>query len=532
MCRHTNLSPKLALKADKWRLLLLVFTLLYAVFLVIDLAKMTLYWDEANNLIGGLLILRGFFPRYLETNMFYPPLADLTVAGYFAIFGVSVFTGRLLGVTFALLSIWVTFELAKQLYDAKTAFLASIFLGTMTGFVWLARLTMLETLLIFFFSATILLFFMWLQKHENKYLVLSGVTLGLGFLAKYQVVIALVAMIVSICLLCRGRIKAKLTRFPLLILIAILVALPWIIIAYQSYSAGMLNQWLYALQMGNPDKALYSSRFPAPVFYLIEMVWPYSSFHPISFVLYGLGLAGLAMFFFRRKPQDKYLLIFFFVVYIFFSLIGNKEWRYIVPVFPLIAISAANLITHAYDRAKNMTKNSSADVAKKRASKFFAVILVALVVFTIAYNCLDAYQWMSTRSTFEVPVKEATEYVAAKLGDNDSLAVLCAVNVFSQDIVRFYLYAEGSRPQRVAQYPPKPVDAYTPTFNISELSDLCAARNIKYLMLFEYGWRYPYFNSTLNSEQVYNALVNSTRFTCENSFGKYPCRIYIFAYKT
>ncbi|MCX8150941.1 MAG: glycosyltransferase family 39 protein [Candidatus Bathyarchaeota archaeon] len=531
MCTATNLSSKLMLKIGKWRLLLLLFMLPYVSLLILDLAKMTLYWDEANNLIGGLLILRGLLPRYLETNMFYPPLADVTISGYFAVFGVSVFSGRLLGVTFAVLSIIVTFELANRLYDAKTAFLASVFLATTTGFVWLARLTMLETMLIFFFSATILLFFIWLQKHENKYLILSGLTLGLGFLTKYQVVIALIAMIVSICLLCRGQIKAKLKRFPLLVLTAILVALPWIIIAYQSYSAGMLNQWLYALQMGNPDKAVYSSRFPAPVFYLIEMVWPYSSFHPISFLLYGLGLAGLALFFLRRKPQDKYLLIFFFVVYIFFSLIGNKEWRYIVPVFPIISISAASLITHAYDLTKKAAKNASPSLAKRRTNKFLSVALLILVAFTLTYNCLDTYQWMSTRSTFEVPVKEATEYVAAKLGNNESLAVLCAVNVFSQDIVRFYLYAEESRPQRVAQYPSKPVDAYTPTFNTSELSELCATRNIKYLMLFEYGGRYPYFNSTLNSEQVYNTLTDSQLFKYQNSFGEYPCRIYIFTFE-
>ncbi len=529
--QHRSLSSDLALRIGKWRLLLLTFMVAYASLLLLDLAKMTLYWDEANNLIGGLLILRGFFSRYLETNMFYPPLADVTVAGYFAVFGVSVFAGRLLGVTFAVLSVWVTFELATRLYDYKTAFLASIFLGTMTGFVWLARLTMLETMLIFFFSSTILLFFMWLQRHKNKYLVLTGVTLGLGFLTKYQVVIALVAMLISICLLCRGSIKTNLTRFPILFLPAILVALPWIILAYQSYSSAMLNQWLYALQMGNPDKLLYSSRFPAPVFYLIEMVWPYSSFHPISFLVYGLGLAGLTLFFLRRKYADKYLLIFFFVVYVFFSLIGNKEWRYIVPVFPIMAISASNLITHSYDRAKTASKKASANTTKKYISKFVAALIVILVLSTIAYGCLDTYQWMSTRSTFEVPVKEATDYVVAKLDDNSSIVVLCAVNVFSQDIVRFYLYAEKSRSQRVAQYPPEPADAYTPTFNISELSELCTARNIKYLMLFEYGGRYPYFNSTLNAEQVYSILINSPLFKYENSFGEYPCRIYLFTFE-
>lgn len=524
-----SLSSRLRKGFGKWRLLLLGFIGIYAFLLLLDLAHMPLQWDEANNLIGGLLLQRGYFERYIESNMFYPPLADVMIAGYFTVTGVSVFSGRLIGTTFAVLSVWVTFEFANKLYGAKTALMASILLGTMPGFVWLARLTMLETMLVFFFSATMLLFLMWLHQHKDKYLVLSGVTLGLGFLTKYQTIIALVAMVGSI-FLCRGYIKAKLSRFPLLILTAILIAVPWVIVSYEVYSTGMLNQWLYAIQIGNPQKSMYSTRFPTPIFYLIEMVWPYGTFHPISLLVYSLGLLGLVLLLLRRKPEDKYLLAFFAVVYIFFTLIGNKEWRYVVPVFPIIAVSASSLITFAYEKTAKVWKHPQSSLNRKRMGKVAAGCLIAIVALAVSYSCVDAYNWINKNKAFNLPVEEATAYVAKRLNVNESLVVLCSVNVFSYDIVKFYLHASESRPWRAAQYPQLAVDAYTPNFNMNELIDLCTKRNVKYLLLFEYGEIYPYFNSTLTMQEVYGMLMASQCFKCETSFGEYPCKIYVLSY--
>jgi hypothetical protein len=524
-----SLLSKLRRGFGKWRLLLLVFIGVYAFLLLLDLARMPLQWDEANNLLGGLLLLRGHFERYIESNMFYPPLADLAIAGYFTVTGVSVFSGRLLGATFAILSVWVTFEFANKLYGAKTALIASIILGTMPGFVWLARITMLETMLVFFFSATMLLFLMWLRKHENKYLVLSGVTLGLGFLTKYQTIIALIAMVASIFLLGQGYIKAKLSRFPLLILTAILIVVPWVIVSYQVYSTGMLNQWFYALQIGNPQKSMYSLRFPSPVFYLIEMVWPYGTFHPISILVYGLGLLGLVLLLMRRKPEDKYLLAFFFVIYIFFTLIGNKEWRYVVPVFPIIAISAVSFVTFAYERTKKVWNQPRSSLNRKYVGKIAAGCLIVIVAVAVSYSCVDSYQQVIKHTTFNLPVEEATDYVVKQLEPNETLVVLCGLNVFSQDIIRFYAYAAEPRPCRITQYPVLAVDAYTPSFNLSELRDLCTTRNVRYLLLFEYGEIYPYFNSTLTMQEVYKMLLDSQCFTCETSFGEYPCRVYILS---
>ena len=528
MQRH-SLSTRLKNGLNKWRLVFLVFIVVYVSFLLLDLGTMTLQWDETNHLNGGLLLLHGHFRHYVESSMFYPPLDDLILAGYFSIGGATLVTGRLVSLTFAILSVALVFEFTYRTFGPKTALVSSILLATMPGFVWLSRLAMLETMLIFFFSASMFLFFTWLQRHENKHIVLSGIALGLGFLTKYQIIVAVIAMVASVLLLCQGYIKAKLSRFPLLILAAVIVVLPWIVVSYQVYSTGMLNQWMYALEIGNPQKLIYSLRFPTPIFYLIELTWPYGVVHPISLFIYIFGLLGLGVLLWRRKPEDKFLLIWFFAVYIFFTLIGNKQWRYVVPIFPVLAISAASLMTFAYGKTEKAWKQTKSSLNKKRIGKVAAGFLIATVAFSVGYSCLDAYHWVAKDATFNLPGEQATNYVAERLNVNESMVVLCALNVFSQDTVKFYLYSRGSKLNFVGQYPELPVDTYTPYFSVDELIGLCTKRNVKYLLFFEYGETYPYFNSTLNMQAIYQMLMDSQKFTCQASFGNYPCRIFVLS---
>jgi 4-amino-4-deoxy-L-arabinose transferase-like glycosyltransferase len=292
---------------------------------------------------------------------------------------------------------------------------------------------------------------------------------------------------------------------------------------------GMLNQWMYALEIGNPQKLMYSLRFPTPIFYLIELTWPYGVVHPISLFIYIFGLLGLGVLLWRRKPEDKFLLIWFFAVYIFFTLIGNKQWRYVVPIFPVLAISAASLMTFAYGKTEKTWNQTKSSLNKKRIGKVAAGFLIATVAFSVGYSCLDAYHWVAKDTAFNLPGEQATNYVAERLNVNESMVVLCALNVFSQDTVKFYLYSRGSKLNFVGQYPELPVDTYTPYFSVDELIGLCTKRNVKYLLFFEYGETYPYFNSTLNMQAIYQMLMDSQKFTCQASFGNYPCRIFVLS---
>jgi hypothetical protein len=506
-----SLSAWLKSGVNKWRLAFLVFAVVYAVFLLLDLSFMAIQWDEITHLNGGLLLLRGRYQEYFAFNAFYPPMFDIITTGFFSIGGVSVFTGRLVSVTFALLSLWVVFETANRMYGPKTALVSSVLLGLMPGFAWLSRVAMIETMLMFFFTVSMFFFFNWIRTHRNRDLVLSGLTLGIGFLVKYQMLVAGLIMIVSILILSRGYLKAKLSRMPLLIVAVALVVIPWIFVSYQVYASGMLDQWIYALSIGNPEKSLYSTRFPMPIFYLIEMTWPYSNVHPVSLFLYIAGLLGLGLFVWRRKTEDKFLLTWFFTVFVFFTLIANKHWRYVIPLFPILAVSAATLILFVYAKAEKTWKSTQISLNKKRAAKVAAGVFTVFIAVAAFYSVSDAYYWVA-KDQIHIPIEEATNYAASRLGENESIMVVCPFNLFSHDMVKFYLYADGTKHNPVWQYPELPVDTYTPDFDIDEFTDLCEERNVKYVFTYEFGGDVPYFNTTLSLMDVYQMFYDSGKF--------------------
>jgi hypothetical protein len=516
---------------NRWRVLLLVFIIIYAFLLLFNLGYMAIQWDEIPHLYGGLLLAHGQSQEYMAIYGYYPPFYDLLTAGCFEIFGVSVAAGRLVSVMFSLLSVWLVFEFANRTYGPKIALISSILLGVMPGFFWISRVAMLETLLIFFFSLAMFFFFTWLRFNQNKVLILCGLTLGVGFLAKYQILVAGLVMIVVVLILGRDRLRKRFSKFAVLLLIAILVVVPWVLVLYNINSLGKFGQLLYVIQEGGQDRAVYSARFFAPIFYLIEMTWPFPDVpvHPISLPLYIFGLLGLGLWAYRRKTEDKFFLIWFITVYVFFTLIPNKQWRYVTPLFPVLAISAAGFIIFVYHKAAAAWKNRLISLNRKRAIRVAAGLFIILAASAVVYSGIDAYQ-MVARDQIHIPIEEATNYAANHMNENDSIMVVCATNFFNLDMVKFYLQADEFRQNQVWQYPEMPVDAFTPNFDVNELISLCEEHDVKYVFLYEYGATFPYFNSTLTLHEVYMTLLDSGRFTYADIVGESPRSISILSF--
>jgi hypothetical protein len=139
---------------------------------------------------------------------------------------------------------------------------------------------------------------------------------------------------------------------------------------------------------------------------------------------------------------------------------------------------------------------------------------------------------MVARDQIHIPIGEAADYAINRMSPNDSLMVLCAINLFNQDMFKFYLQAaDGSKQNEVLQYPALPVDAFTPNFDVNELIALCKENNVKYVFLYEYGGDFPYFQSNLTAMEVYGKLTvnNSGNFTDEHRVGISPRTITIFS---
>ncbi len=278
---------------------------------------------------------------------------------------------------------------------------------------------------------------------------------------------------------------------------------------------------------------IYSQRFGAlatPIFYFIEMTWPYGIVHPISISVYVFCLVGLGLLVWRRKKMDIMLLAWFAAVYIFFTAIGNKQWRYMLPVFPVLALAAATLITSAYGKIEKNWHQIQPPLNRKRLMKVFAVGLIITGGAITVNSYIAADGWVAKDSAFQMPLETAVDFAADKLGQDDAIMVLCPLNVLSSDIVKFYVRHNITRLNYVGQYPEVPVDTYTPTFNLDELTNICITKNVSELILFEYGRTYPYFNSTLDMQTVYNIVLSSDRFSCQAVFGTYPCRIYVLSF--
>jgi len=105
----------------KWRLIFAVFLVCYAVILLLDLDYAPIQWDETPHLLGGLTLNRGHLSQYLQQYAFYPPLFDVAEILYYALLGPSVFSARLVSVTFCILSVGAVFEYTYRVYGTKNA---------------------------------------------------------------------------------------------------------------------------------------------------------------------------------------------------------------------------------------------------------------------------------------------------------------------------------------------------------------------------------------------------------------------------
>lgn len=497
-----------------FRLAFFIFALCYLSiligFLILNNANMPIQWDEAGHLDNGMFLKLGMFNSF-SGNLFYPPLYDVLTFLSYSLFGVSVVSARIIDALFSVLLLWVVFEFTYKVYDGKTALLATVFLSVMPGYFFASHFAMLDITMTFFFTLSIFFFYLWLQTSNNKMLILTAIILIIGFFAKYQVVVAILVMFVGVLIFCRSRLKHLFSKKPYVAIILILLA----IVAYLVYSLhSYIEMWLGVIGMSTTG-----SQTVIPTFYLTETQSIYSTIHPISLFMYLLGFFGLGVFIIRRQKPDKLFLIWFITVFVFYTLVTNKNWRYVIPFYPVLAISAAVFVIVIY------TKLSS---RKKTLAKISALILIAFTCVSLFQSVNDNIAWINFGKT-PFALEQAVDYAITHDNSNQSIMVLCPDNLFSQGIIQFYLLKDGGTQIHLYSYPWSPTD--DPTFNITTIITRCKQYDVKFLFTTEYGGNsVSYFNSTLTLMDIYAQIYNSGNFTQiapQQTFGQSPRRIFI-----
>ncbi len=455
-------------------------------------------------------------------------------AASFLFFGPSIFAARLVSVLCSVLTVITVYAVANLLLENKSAaLLAALFFSVGPGIMWLSKSAMIETLLAFVFSLCMYYFFRWLKTNSMRDQALCIAAFAVGVLVKYQVlVIAPIIMLAALAFWKRNYLRQELgkwARTPRIAVIAVAVAV-LSVAAVLLVSSKTIDYYLYAFGVGSQEKAFFSARYPLPVFYLIEMTWFSDTLHPVSLLLYGLGLAGLVWVMMKGNSGGKKLLLWFIVVYVVFTLVPNREWRYVTIAFPVLAIAAATLVVSVWGKLRKV--GASEVTGLRRGSiKLGAAGLIALSVGAVAVSCADDAVWIGQYSV-EVPVEQASVYVRDHIGVNQTLVVACAVNHFSKYMVMFYFSIKDSSRSfndTCQTYPNYAMDSFNPGFNVTALSELCSQNNTAYVMLYEYGGL-RYFQSDLTALKVANMLNQTGAYRLEQTFGEQPNRLFVYAY--
>lgn len=267
----------------------------------------------------------------------------------YAAFGVSEWSARLPSVLASWLTILLTYEIARRMFNRGTGLLAAVVLGSAIEFSVLAHAATPDATLLLF---TVLTYFLFWIGHENgsrKWWLPCAAACGLAMLTKGPVGVA-VPGLVFLAYFAWNRELDRLWDRKLLAALGVfaLVAGPW----YAMVAAETRGEWPKAFFLNeNINRATTPMEdHSGPIFYhaaaLLVLFAPWSIFIGATF-WYGVKAS-------KSPPTavgggevraHRFLLCWFGAYLLLFSLVKTKLPNYVLPLYPALAILTARFLT-------------------------------------------------------------------------------------------------------------------------------------------------------------------------------------------
>lgn len=522
--RH-DLEPKKKL----WDIIAICYVVAYFLFLTYKLGYYTLSWDEGTRAHAtSILFLNahtlftdpvGYFTYYVDQYPFYPPLYSMMAALSSIPLGLNTFAIRLPGAIFGALTLFATYKFGKLLYNDRIGFISTVILSSYPFFYVSSHGAGLDTPVTFFVVMTLFCLYKALGKARWSSYVSVGLMLGLGLLTKYTIITLVLPMTIILLLLMKKvhletRRGLKIMTMDLdtlkgliiMILVAIACIAPW---AYEALIVrDQLKEWLGASQ-------IQTVPFTLPE--IVEYYIPFSLLQLMTPLLALLAIFGLGYAFYVLKRKSLVLISWIIIVDLVFSLLPNKNWRYVVPFLPTFAILTSILIWSLWEKSCKIT-----NINIKTSLK---VAIVCVVVLAITSGFAAAPYYMNREFTY-IPLDQGCQSVAQHIQPGRNVMLVLQSNLMNVYSVSFYLAAyQPNILTEVLVYPSEPVEMQLPqSFNVTALRQDCLQHNVDYLFLYEGAWTSV---KEITLEQVLNLLL-ANGFTPSAIYGDSPNRVFMF----
>ncbi|HXV19185.1 MAG TPA: glycosyltransferase family 39 protein [Candidatus Omnitrophota bacterium] len=387
--------------------------LLSSVFLLWGLGNGSLAsWDEGlyASVAKGILKSGDWLNLSLDGKPWAdkPPLAIWATAFFYKLFGVSEFTARLFSALCGIGTVIVTFLIGKKLFNRWTGFMGALVLLSSSHFLRFARFGMLDAPLTFFLSLA--LYFFWLGHERNRYLIFSGIAIGLAVMTKGFAAFFVFPIIFLYCLWADEWQVLTRSSYWVGIMIAVGIALPWHLYASFTSQDAFVQDVVIKHLFLRTTTAL-EGHIGNWYFYIRVLV---NKYHP--WILLGVVSAP---YFLYKAIKERYEEFIFISVWMFFifaavTLIQTKLPWYIYPAYPALSISVGFFLKKMFGE-------------KYRA--FIWISFIAIMILHGHYSHLF-------EQDYSRPIKGIAPIVREKAADHDTIYLY---NYHEAPAASFYL---------------------------------------------------------------------------------------------
>lgn len=269
-----------------------------------------------------------------------PPLYYWQAILAYKLFGVSDWAARLPSVFDAFLLVLAVYSFFRRIRP-QIALDSALVIASTAGVTGFARAASTDMPLAATFTIAMLGWYMWFERHDKKYLLMSYAFLALATLAKGPVAPFLAIAIIAIFAAAKKEVASlDITAWIPGILLFFAIVLPWYVMV-QLRNPQFFHDFIVEHNLARFGTNLY--HHPEPIWYYLPVSligWvPWSAF----------VVAGIAWYVRRRRKPNadtllSFLLIWIVVVIVFFSISRSKLPGYILPAIPAGAILAAEFI--------------------------------------------------------------------------------------------------------------------------------------------------------------------------------------------
>ncbi|MFA6461370.1 MAG: glycosyltransferase family 39 protein [Candidatus Woesearchaeota archaeon] len=292
----------------------------------------------------------------------FRPLIHPFILGVFWKIGVNVILiGKILDLTFSLLSIYLVYKISEKIYTKEAGLFASALFSFTSVFIIFTGLVLTEPLALLFGLLGIYFF---LKPSKKIYLYLTGLFLGLSFLTKFPQG-ALFLGTIMVILIYREELKAK-VNYAFWVCVGFLtLIIPYLLLNYFLYH-NPFTPFLFGSEIMTTSTWAYGSGW---TYYLINFFGK----NPLYLLIFPAAYLWVRSKKWKNK-QESLMVIIILIFMAYFLYLPRKEVRYMIFALPFLAIVIGGFIAQQYYNILNSSKK----LIKKKAFLTLFVLLLLL----------------------------------------------------------------------------------------------------------------------------------------------------------